>query len=308
MELEVLRELLESNIKRTSNPLGVSERECGKWAEDLDIPERGEVLLYTGCLYQMAPQIELFSDLLRRLESIGPNFLDLSMKLYASFLPMGIDVSAPIKLMKKKSRYLNILKNIAYALRESGVKFACLREEPYNGVLYHDLGLDELFEKQMMRIAEKIREAGAKEVITVDPHSTYMLKYHLTEYLDVEVFHYSEILLKSYEPTRKGLEVTLHDPCYLARWSDSTEQMRELLRKAGVILREPEFSRKFTGCCGGPIESIFPNLASKIAEKRLEELKSTGADKIVVACPICLLNLKKVAGGLEVLDLAEVVV
>jgi Fe-S oxidoreductase len=308
MELEVLRKLLESNTERTSNPLGVSERECGKWARDLGIPERGEVLLYTGCLYQMAPQIELFSDLLRRFESIGPSFLDLSMRLYASFLSMGIDISAPIRFMKKKDRYLNILRNIAYALRESGVKFACLREEPYNGVLYHDLGLDELFERQMMRVAEKIREAGAKKVITIDPHSTYMLKYHLAEYIDIEVFHYSEILLKGYEPARKELEATIHDPCYLARWSDSTEQIRELLRKAGVVLREPEFSRKFTGCCGGPIESIFPDLASKIAEKRLEELKSTGASKIIVACPICLLNLKRVSGGLEVLDLAEVIV
>lgn len=314
MDLEALRKLLEMNAARAGNPLGVREGSCGDWARGLGVPERGETVLYTGCLYQMIPQIRAFSDLLRRLESLGHGILDLAIRLDALMLSIGLDSAKLIGLIGKgRKRYLGILRSIALALRNSGVDFAYIREEPYNGVLYHDLGMDHLFEAQVKRVAERLAEAGAKKVITVDPHSTYMLRYLLSEYVggvDLEVVHYTEVLVeRGYRPGRSdGIEVSLHDPCYLARWNGLIEQPRELLERAGIHLREPEFSKEFTGCCGGPIESIFPRLSSEIAKKRVEELRSTGSNFIVVSCPICLVNLERESRGegVRVLDLAEV--
>ena len=311
MELELLRKLMGINARRTWNPLGVKEESCGEWANGLAIPERGETVLYTGCLYQMAPWIRAFSGLLKRLESMGPSLLGATMRLYVLMLSLGLDISSLIKPLDGRERYSGILRKIALALRDSGVEFAYVRREPYNGVLYHDLGMDSLFEAQARRVAGMLSEAGARRVITVDPHSTYMLRYLIKEYIDgfdLEVVHYSELLLeRGYRPKPSdGLEATVHDPCYLARWNSLIEQPRELLRRAGIMLREPEFSREFTGCCGGPIESIFPKLSSEIAKKRLEELMATGSNYVIVSCPICLVNLEREARDVRVLDLAEV--
>ncbi len=311
MSLKAVKTLLEDNAKRTWNPLGVRESSCSEWARGLNLPERGETLLYTGCLYQMVPYIESFSKMLKKLESLGGTIFSVSLKLTIGLRRIGIDLSKILMIGVSKERYHRILRNIATSLRQAGVEFAYLREEPYNGVLYHDLGMDKLFEVQAMRIADKIKASGAKRVITVDPHTTYSLRQLIPEFVDdwnVEVVHYLELLhSKGYRGSPKGGVVAIHDPCYLARWNGILEEPRSLLESMSVEVREPEFTKKFTGCCGGPIESLFPTLASTIAEKRLHELKETGANRVVVMCPICLTNLGREAGklGMEVLDLAE---
>lgn len=315
MELSVLKRIFEFNARRSWNPLGFSEKDCGKWAEGLGIPGRGEKVLYTGCLYQMAPRIKAFSELLRKFESLGHGFLDFALKFEERMISIGLDPSVIIHRFygREERRYAEILRKIAIALREAGVDFAYLREEPYNGVLYYDMGLDGLFEAHLRRVVSKLKEAGAEQVITVDPHSTYMLSYLVSEYFqgfDLEVVHYTELLEeRSYSPKlRDGLEVSLHDPCYLARWKGVTEQPRRLLERAGIRIREPEFTKEFTGCCGGPIESLFPTLSSEIAVKRFSELSSTGSNCFITLCPICLLNLEREARGkgIRVLDFAEV--
>lgn len=316
MDLEAMRSLLEENAKRTWNPLGVSESFCGEWAEGLNLPMKGEYLLYTGCLYQMVPYIEIYSGFLKRLESMGPTVFRLTLKMNSLAVKLGINTTSLIgaTIPRKKERYYNILRNIVNALRSVGLELAYMREEPYNGVLYHDLGMDDTFEKHVKRLARKMKETGAKRVITVDPHTTYMLRYLINELVDdfdAEVIHYMDLLLeRDYKPRSKGVkDVTIHDPCYLARWNGLIDQPRDLLKRAGVEVREPEFTREFTGCCGGPIESLLPHLASTIAVKRLKELKEKGSDNVLVMCPICLTNLSRESGevGVKVYDIAEVI-
>ncbi len=320
MDLRAVKSLLKSNTRRTWNPLGVSESYCSEWAKQLNLPERGEILLYTGCLYQMIPYIELFSDMLKRLESLGEVVSKISLKFASAAGSLGLNLTTLLSSITiseaDKRRYNALLHNIVKALRRVGIVPAYMREEPYNGVLYHDLGMDRLFERHARRIAQKIRETGAKKVIVVDPHTMYALRYLLPEIVDdwdVEVVHYMDILLEEgYEPMNMPNleEVVVHDPCYLARWNGVLDQPRKLLEGAGISVKEPDFSRSFTGCCGGPIESLLPTLASTITLKRLNELKETGADSAVVSCPICLINFIREAKELSinVYDIAEIVV
>ncbi len=318
MNLKAVRSLLEKNAKKTWNPLGVRESYCSKWAEGLSFPERGENLLYTGCLYQMIPYIDMFARLLRSFENMSPMIFGMAMKINDIINSLGLDATALLATLeisrREQERYFRIVRSIAKALTSVGVEFAYMREEPYNGVLYHDLGMDDLFEAHAKRLAEKIKETGAKRVITVDPHTTYMLNYLIKEFVDdfdVEVVHYINVLLeRGYKPKIKGpKEVVVHDPCYLARWNGLIEQPRKLLSKAGVNVLDPDFSKEFTGCCGGPIESLFPKLSSKLAEKRLRELKSAGSPCIMVMCPICLTNFQREAKevGVKIFDLMEVI-
>ncbi len=317
MDLKAVKSLLEENATRTWNPLGVRESYCSKWAEGLNLPKKGDTLLYTGCLYQMIPYIQTFSGLLKRLEGLGPFISNLALTMGRLLNSLGVNITSIMGIVTsrgERERYFSILRRIANALKTAGVDFAYMKEEPYNGVLYHDLGMDELFREHVVRLAKKIRETGAKKVITVDPHTTYMLNYLIKEFVDdfdVEVVHYMDVLLeRGYTPKVRGpKEVVIHDPCYLARWNGVIDQPRALLTKAGVRVREPEFSRKFTGCCGGPIESLFPSLSSKLARKRMEELKASGSPCFTVMCPICLTNFQREARelGVRVFDIMEVI-
>ncbi len=68
----------------------------------------------------------------------------------------------------------------------------------------------------------------------------------------------------------------------------------------GLQVVEPEKTREFATCCGsgGMVEKSL-----KVAQKRKEELLSTGANLFATACPTCKMVLNK--AKLEVQDLSE---
>jgi Fe-S oxidoreductase len=70
-------------------------------------------------------------------------------------------------------------------------------------------------------------------------------------------------------------------------------------------VKEPYFSRKDTKCCGrgGSLGSTNPDIAEKIAQKRIDELRKE-AECIVTACPTCTLAFN----GCEVYDISEIVI
>jgi Fe-S oxidoreductase len=155
---------------------------------------------------------------------------------------------------------------------------------------------------------------GVKRVITVDPHTTDMLKNvypRVVPGYNLEVKSYLEILAEQAAKTKSGLEldVVIHDSCVYARSLNVIDEPRRLLEKAGATVREPEYSGKLTFCCGGPAESLFPSKAREIANKRMEQLSTLGRN-VVAMCPVCLLNLKNAAGkkNITVKDISEYLV
>lgn len=135
----------------------------------------------------------------------------------------------------------------------------------------------------------------------MDPHTTYALKELYPKYTGVEfdVLSYIEVISTS---KVKNTCVTLHDPCYYARYLDIYDQPRDLLKSAGVEYMDVRNSKKMTGCCGAPVESLSPKLSKEIAKLRYCELKKTECE-IVTLCPLCLSNLKSFG---NIVDIAEV--
>jgi Fe-S oxidoreductase len=113
----------------------------------------------------------------------------------------------------------------------------------------------------------------------------------------------------STSPHSIDLDVTIHDSCVYARYEDVVIEPRELLRKAGANIIEPEYAGKLTHCCGGPIESFFPGKAQEIASARVKQLAAAG-DNIAAMCPICLVNLKHAAqeANVAIKDISEFLV
>jgi len=82
-------------------------------------------------------------------------------------------------------------------------------------------------------------------------------------------------------------QITYHDSCNLSRKIGLPKSPRELLSKM-VDLKELERSgRQDTYCCGYWNMHANHNQTHAIHEKRFEEVKSTGAKKMVCECITC---------------------
>ena len=204
-----------------------------------------------------------------------------------------------------------MLKSIARILKIAGVDFGYLYEkELYSGALLFDEGVDGTFANHAQRVYEILKNNGTKRIITLDPHTTNMLRHvypRIVKNYEIEVKSYLEVLAEKDININKSLnlDLVIHDPCIYARYESIVEEPRRLLKNAGAVINEPELSGKLTHCCGGPLESLFPAKAHTVSIKRAEQLAECG-NKVVTMCPICLTNLKRNAvDGLEVRDISE---
>jgi Fe-S oxidoreductase len=201
--------------------------------------------------------------------------------------------------MKKENN--QVLRNIAGMLRKAGVEFGYLYDkELYSGALVYDGGMDESFGIHARRVFEVFRKNGVRSVITVDPHTTSILRDVYPKFVqdfNLEVKNYMEVLAEKDLPVmqEQNKELVIHDSCVYARYEGMIEQPRNLLTSAGVMVKEPELAGRSTHCCGGPIESLFPSKAHEIAASRVSQLRKNG-ENIVTMCPICQVNLRKAAG------------
>lgn len=292
-------DIIVDNTRRRGSPIPIPKNVIYKWAEPLNIPKGGSRILYTGLLYQLTPYIDALVKYLADIEK-GRGLL---LKV-GRIISKAIDISRVIARVSKDelNRTYNILRNIATLLDKAGVKFGYLYDrEMYSGVLLYDLGIDHVFKDHITKVYKTFLEYNVKEIITIDPHTTYILRVVYPEYIDgfdIEVHSYLEMLTESeLKPAATVDEnISLHDPCFYARYLNIIKEARELLRRGGVNINEVRRSGRLTYCCGGPIEAISPRLSSEVARSRLKEL-AEASEKIIVMCPICYSNLKRVSNG-----------
>jgi Fe-S oxidoreductase len=301
--------ILADNLEKRKGVVPLSPKKAALWAEGLDIPFGGETVIYTGQMYQLIPSINSMANWMAKFED----------SWLTRFFMIGRNVNRVVNLSwfmalgsrREQKAYNGLLRNIAYLLRTAGVEFGYLyQQELYSGALLFDEGVDDIFIEQAHRVYRTFEENGVKRVITVDPHTTNMLKSVYPRIIggsNLEVKSYLEVLAErdfnSIKPL--DLDIVIHDPCVYARYEGVIDEPRHLLRNDGVRIHEPELSGKLTHCCGGPLESLFPGKAHAIGAKRVEQLASCG-NRVVTMCPICLANLKRAAGmTLEIRDISE---
>lgn len=297
---EVL-ELVVENTRRTGFPVPIDRREVFSWADGLGLPRSGEYYLYTGALYQLVPYI---NSLVRWLEGFEKRRTTGRLALrVAKAVSKALDLSKIVRPDPGEVEVSRrVLRSIARLLSKSGVSYGYLYErDGYSGILLYDLGFVDVFAEHAGKVYKALREAGARKVLTIDPHTTHALRTLYPKYVDgydLEVYNYLELLAeKGIEAgDRSGGRVVIHDPCYYARYEDVLEQPRVLLRSSGYEVVEPRRTGRMTYCCGGPVEALSPALARRVAETRLQELAEK-SDRVVTLCPICYANLSRVAGG-----------
>ncbi|MFH2218638.1 MAG: L-lactate dehydrogenase (quinone) large subunit LdhH [Pseudomonadota bacterium] len=121
----------------------------------------------------------------------------------------------------------------------------------------------------------------------------------------VKILHASP---EEYESTRE--RVAYHAPCHLCRGLNVVEEPRKLLEIAGF---EYAASKDEDVCCGfgGSYSVDFPEIASEILKKKLDNLEETGARLLVTDCPGCVIQLRggmdKRGGKMQVRHIAEII-
>jgi Fe-S oxidoreductase len=106
--------------------------------------------------------------------------------------------------------------------------------------------------------------------------------------------------------------MTIHDPCYLARYNKVVDPQRRILIRLGQLKEPPRRGEK-TFCCGAGGGNYWYDVPEekRISHIRFEELAATGAKTVVTLCPFCnamLSDAKRTKESpVEVKDIAEVV-
>ncbi|MBC8017252.1 MAG: LUD domain-containing protein [Verrucomicrobia bacterium] len=90
-------------------------------------------------------------------------------------------------------------------------------------------------------------------------------------------------------------KVTYHDSCHMKRTLKVSEQPRELLQKAGYELAE---MFECDMCCGmgGSYSLKLPEISAPILQRKLKNIKDTGAAVVAMDCPGCVMQIR---GGFD---------
>jgi glycolate oxidase iron-sulfur subunit len=92
-------------------------------------------------------------------------------------------------------------------------------------------------------------------------------------------------------PKAKGRKVTWHDPCHLSRHLGITSQPRQIIKSIPTV----QFVEMANAdrCCGmaGTFSLYYYELSKKIADKKAQAIKASGADIVVSSCPGCEIQL-----------------
>jgi Fe-S oxidoreductase len=193
-------------------------------------------------------------------------------------------------------------KAVAELLTLAGVQFMVLGEgETCNGDPARRAGNEFLFQMQAMQNVETLNEIKAKKIVVTCPHCLNTLG---REYPQLgghyEVVHHTQLLSQLVSEGRLtpvqpvDTQVTYHDPCYLGRHNKVYTPPRELLGSLpGLTLTEMERSGETSFCCGagGARMWMEERIGTRINLNRTDEALGTGADKIAVACPFCMVMI-----------------
>ncbi len=88
-----------------------------------------------------------------------------------------------------------------------------------------------------------------------------------------------------------NLKATYHEPCHLGRGQNLKEAPRKILRE--ILGKNFIEMNEADSCCGGggSYTITHKKLSMKILDRKMKNLKETGAEVIVTACPGCEIQL-----------------
>jgi len=216
-----------------------------------------------------------------------------------------------------------VARDMVKVFDKAGVDFGIMgNEEMCCGSEMRRLGEEGLFEFLVEENLALFQQYGIKQMVTTSPHCYNSFKNEY-EGLDVEVQHYTQFLADLIQRGKLAFSgevnkvVTYHDPCFLGKQNQVYDEPRAILQSVpGLQFVEFDRSRERSLCCEGGggrmwVEASRPG--ERLAETRVKDALTLGAEVIATACPFCMLTLEDAVkttgaeGSIEVLDIVELV-
>jgi heterodisulfide reductase subunit D len=212
----------------------------------------------------------------------------------------------------------------ALVLKQAGIEFGLMREQWCCGGPAAEMG----YVDQARRFAEHNiadwRAAGAKRIITLDPHDyiTFTEDYpsYFGDEYDFEIIHITELVASLIDEGRLPLAepvervVTYHDPCRLNKRKGIYESPRKILAAVpGITFKDVDPVTQWSYCsgAGGGLGIEHPELTEEISRRRMEKAAELEVDTLVSACvwserPLAARGRER-APEIDVCDLMEIV-
>jgi len=166
-----------------------------------------------------------------------------------------------------------------------------------------------------------LNEVAPRRIVTTCPHCLHTIGNEYPAFGgNYTVIHHTQLINELITEGRlkvmrdEQARLTFHDPCYLGRQNDILIDPRNILEKTGVEFIElPRHGRK-SFCCGAGGAQMWKEEEhgeERVNAARFREVQLSGADKLAVGCPFCMVMLndasKDAGSHIEVLDVAEIV-
>lgn len=215
-----------------------------------------------------------------------------------------------------EERAQKIARAMVRLLQAAEVNFGILEEARCTGDPAKQMGNEFLFTEIAQQNIEEFNGMKVKKIITLCPHCYNSFTRHYPKLGgNWEIIPHVSFISQLIDQGRLKLTsnpheaFSFHDPCYLGRRNRIFEEPRKVISSM-AILTEMDRHGKESFCCGGGGGGYWSEeTGERINQVRSEEALNTGADKIVTACPFCLLMLtdgvKKFTEEDKVLDVAE---
>jgi Fe-S oxidoreductase len=201
------------------------------------------------------------------------------------------------------------LRSLFAILRTKQVRFGVLSKERCNGDPAKRTGNEYMYQELATANIADLRAAGPKTIVASCPHCVKTIGDDYRKFgYEVEIVHsavFVEALTRGDRPAagEASSNVTYHDPCYLGRYGGKVDEPRDLLTRFGAEIREPVRNRENPYCCGAGGGLLFADKeeepGSRISDVRMKQLRETGAQTVVTACPFCSIMLKGTQTGGE---------
>ena len=104
----------------------------------------------------------------------------------------------------------------------------------------------------------------------------------------VQLIHSSEVQTAAAKP---AVTVTYHHPCHAVRGQGLSAEPAEILNRLPGIKYRPLPEADW--CCGGAGSYAFSHyeLSQQVLDRKMNNLKESGADLLVTSCPACIMHL-----------------
>lgn len=205
-------------------------------------------------------------------------------------------------------------KNLLKILEKAGVSAKVLAEEPATGVMLGDLmGYTEEVRQQAQACAAAINETGLP-VVVLDSYDAEIMKQKYPEWgceIKTDITTATAYVAGLIEAGKlegkaaNGIKGACHDDDRLARTFHEFQPVRAIAKAAGYELGEMFNREKLAKSCGSAVAyGYMPELVTKVAAGRWEDLKRTDCETMLTANPEVYLCLSTcVPEGLQLADL-----